>query len=249
MKDITGLIGNLTHPERDVRHAAADALGEMGPAAQAAIPALLEALLRSERPGEPYSRALAWIGRPVIPAVLDLIQSDAASQAADGLQIMGRAETLIPDGDHEGGQGQPRRWTPSVWYNLMHILWMIGEPAVPALIGLMGNPNPDVRAFAIQIVAALGLDDDRIIEAATPALLKTLEDPEPAIWQPAALALGRRQLHPRAVVPALEKIRRELESAEPFDAYPNEETYALANELLRLYEEGEDWTGRATPEL
>lgn len=247
MKNITRIISNLTHPERDVRHAAADTLGEMGPAAQAAIPALIEALLRSDGPGEPYSRALAWIGTPVIPAVLDLIRSDAASQVADGLLVMGPAETPIPEGENERGQGQPRRWTAPIWYDLMHVLWMIGEPAVPALIGLMGDPNPDVRAFAIRIVAALGLDDAPIIEAATPALLKTLEDPEPAIWQPAALALGRRQLHPRDVVPALEKIKRELESPEPLDAYSDEETYALANELLRLYEEGEDRTDCATP--
>jgi hypothetical protein len=239
MEDIAALIRDLSHTDREVRYTAANTLGEMGPAAQAAIPAMIQAKLLSDKAGDsgPYARALAWIGPAVIPTVRDLIESDAASRVAYGLQVMGPAETPISDGEQEGGQAQPRRWKSPVWYSLMHILWMIGEPAVPSLIGLMGNPNPDVQAFATQIVSHLCDDDGRIIEAARPALVKALSDSHSEVWKPAALTLARRLLEPQMVVPALVRLRDEMEAEKtPEGEYPDVEMLDWVKDTLLAYE-------------
>jgi hypothetical protein len=220
-----------------VRYPAADTLGEMGPAAEAVIPSLIEAKLLSDKTGDfnPYARALVWVGPVAIPPVVAVIETEAGRLPSDEIRVRRRAASPVPDGENRGCQP---RWRSPAWYQFMHVLWMIGEPAIPSLTRLMTNPSPDLRSFATRIISSVCDDAGQIIEAARPALVRALSDSHPEIWQPAALALARRLLEPRAVVPALVLLRDEMEAKKtPDGEYPDVEMLDWIKDTLRRYKE------------
>jgi len=77
IETIPRLIELLEHPDVFVRKAAAQALGELGPAAAEAAPALVGVLCREESyPHRSVSRALRKISAPAVPALVDALKSE-----------------------------------------------------------------------------------------------------------------------------------------------------------------------------
>lgn len=100
-KVVTALIQKLRGSDIDQKERAAETLGEMGPAAAEAVPALRQAL----KDDLPYVRvrsvqALARIGAPAVPAFIDALQNsdgDVRATAAGALAQIGEpASPAIP---------------------------------------------------------------------------------------------------------------------------------------------------------
>ncbi len=79
----------------------------------------------------------------------------------------------------------------------------LGAPAVPAMLDVLRDPDPDRRRVA---AAVLGANGD---PAAFPALADRALDPQPRVAAAAAAALGAHRRHP-AMRPVPEKLRRAL---------------------------------------
>jgi hypothetical protein len=92
-KDVTGLAEILGHKDEFVAMRAAQELGEMGPAARAAIPALADLLGRplSQDKGADSSaaEALAAIGRAAVPALVKLFKSARPEARVLAVQALG----------------------------------------------------------------------------------------------------------------------------------------------------------------
>jgi lysophospholipase L1-like esterase len=136
--DVTRLAALLESPDSYVRGFAAFALGELGPAAAPAVPALVAALSLEDgfdRGGS--ASALARIGPQAGAAVPALLEGLAS-----------------PDGD--------RRWKSA------RILGRIGPPAVaavPALVAALRDPNEYVRAHAARALGRIGRRDEAALTA------------------------------------------------------------------------------------
>jgi cellulose synthase operon protein C len=125
--------------------------------------------------------------------------------------------TLYPQGAGVGQglgnrDGKPARLprTDSVEHTLDDLdnLWQVPDPQraefVVRISNLLGHENSWVRALAAQCLGRIG------DQAAVPALLARLEDPEKMVWQSAAWAL--RQLGNRGL--GVEALRAALSSSE-----------------------------------
>jgi len=79
------------------------------------------------------------------------------------------------------------------------ILGPLATPAVPALVTLVNDPDPDARATAVSALVQFGPE----AHAAVPGLLKCLNDPRRAVRIEAMICLGNIQSQPELVVPVL----------------------------------------------
>jgi HEAT repeat protein len=76
---LKGLIEELQRPDSTVRYRAAMALGEIGPAARSAVPALIGALKNDADHRPLIAQSLGRIGpdaRAAVPALIDLFEND-----------------------------------------------------------------------------------------------------------------------------------------------------------------------------
>jgi HEAT repeat protein len=79
------------------------------------------------------------------------------------------------------------------------ILGTMATPAVPALVALVNDPDPGVRATAVSVLVQFGPE----AQAAVPALLKCLNDPRSWVRTEAMLCLGNIHAQPELVVPVM----------------------------------------------
>ena len=75
----------------------------------------------------------------------------------------------------------------------------IGQPAVPALIGALKNPDKRVRTHTASALARMGEQ----AKAAIPALIAALKDKDTNVRSSAAFALGRMGEQAKVAIPAL----------------------------------------------
>jgi HEAT repeat protein len=261
--DVAALVRDLNHPDLPVRYAAANALGKLGPAAAPAVQALIDADLRSDDWGAPYARAIRCIGAPAVPALLKAIKRSARAPEEAGADAR-------PPRPAEEGPGPARHRLPD-WYKLIQTLALFWEVGLPAMIELMRHPHPEIRAYATGSVWHQGdgpppldeadipaylkaMEDDplseprprKIAEAAIPNFLKALEDPFISVREEAALALAEHLLYPEAVVPALNRLAREVVETEPFPPVFQEELLEAIEGHLRRYREADGDRGGPT---
>ena len=229
---LPSLIKLLNDEDRKVRGIAADTLELMGPLAEDAIPALMEAAnneeerrLRSKEVNKPLD-TLIKIGRPAVPALIASMKDsdpDVQSQAVDALNLIGpKAEEAVPaliDALKLHARKQ-RGASFIVSSDAGSALASIGEPAVPALIETLKDEHVLVRFEAASALGTmyrrrmLGETRTRVIgpaaKQAVAALIDALKDDSSVpkeylglVPQHAAKALG--QIGPDATdaVPAL----------------------------------------------
>jgi HEAT repeat protein len=149
-------------------------------------------------PGHVHSRAQEGVPvgpRPTRPGVAAPQSTAPAAAAANATATTG-AMVDIPR-SALARQIHFRDWT--IRETASDSLWRIGRPAVPALVQLLGDPDPYTRVLAIDALAHIG----PAAADAVPALIALLDDPVDEVRQYAARALG--QIGPAAysAVPAL----------------------------------------------
>jgi HEAT repeat protein len=81
----------------------------------------------------------------------------------------------------------------------------IGEPAVPALVALLSDPEPEARRVAASTLWGMGVK----AKAAVPQLAVALGDTDPEVRGRAAMALGVIGPEAREAVPALIRALRD----------------------------------------
>lgn len=169
-RDISVLTGDLGAPDPETRTRAACGLRELGAAAAAAIPALVN-VLGDGSPVDPTVCALRWWGR----------QGNLTSpgeQAASALVSIGSRAFEPVLGALKSG----------LWVARRNAAWAMGaladRRAVDALIAALTDSEASVRE---QVAWALGALSDR---TATPALIDRLKDSDDRVRRQAAWALG-----------------------------------------------------------
>jgi HEAT repeat protein len=177
----------------DVHRAAVEAVGRLGPAAQAAVPALLELvnyLDCTERVlcnGVEAARLLR--GQAVRPAGLPKAQpADPLAHRVHLLQLHRRWQHVL---------------TQTVWAALARI----GRGAVPELLQVLDDPDPALRALAVE---GLGVVDAPAAEV-LPALRRALADADDLVREAA-----------RKLLQLLEAVAEEADGPSPVGAAPSE---------------------------
>lgn len=226
---LPALTAALKHEDKTVRWWAAQALEELGPDAQSAIPALIASLGDTERPVNNSASTLAAIGTMTIPPLLDVLKNPASSPmartgAAGALGAIGpRASVAVPDliealKDRRipNAAQTARDWYP-VCFAAAAALGAIGpdaKAAVPALIELLRDANPRGHQVAADAIGNIGPE----AAMAVPALVPILRDKDQETATRAAMALGAIGPAARDSVPALIEhlARLDSESNDPY---------------------------------
>jgi HEAT repeat protein len=187
----------------EVRWRAASLLGEVGPEARTAVPALIEAL----QDGDPHVRTVAATslaavapGDPeTVTAFTGLLHGPDRLVAVRALARCGAAAApAVPD-----VIGLLQDAEPNVRWNAARTLGLIGPPAraaVPALVATLKDHEAFVREHAAEALGDLG----PAAQDAVPALIGVLKDKDARVRRDAARSLG--QIGP-AAAPAVPTLR------------------------------------------
>ena len=187
------LISALRSEDSGVRRQAAAALGKIGPAAKAAVPALIKVLKENYESIEVREQAEAVLGKigpaakAAVPALIRVLKdkyelTEVREQAATALVKIGSeaAPALIEllKGDDS-----------VVGSNTMSILRAIGSEAVPALIKALKdkNENVSIRSRAVFVLSLIGPE----AEEAVPYLVEALNDENEKICAEAVQTLKK----------------------------------------------------------
>lgn len=185
-------------PESGYHAEAATALGEIGPAAREAIPVLMEAANDANPVNylvAPRARAaLMKIGEePIAPLLAELTNTASTNwsnwyRAAQTVKYLGtNAEATVPllvSALQSTNTGPGMRWTA---------VWGLGGIAsrpditVPALIGCLGDKNPNFRRCAIDGLCKFKEAKQQVV----PVLLSSMKDSNLNVWLGAAFGLEK----------------------------------------------------------
>ena len=160
----------------DVREAAFDALGEMGPAAKAALPALTEILRGPDTAADTANNSFYggfYAGGPKMDALQTVSYMSDLPEASNAII----AATSVFRGKGEKGL------SPALVFQAMG---PNARPAVPALIGLLQEKSGNTQGYAARALGAIG----PAAAEAIPALAGLLEDKNQFARVGAAEALG-----------------------------------------------------------
>jgi len=201
---LSALVELLRAPDLPTRRRGAQTLAEIGPKAEAARPALLEAL--DDDDAEVFTgaaSALAAIGpgAAVVPALIRALEGrrgwarDSAACILGGLGI--EAVAALPALVRVLAEGSPENRG-----SVLRAFSKIGpgaEAAVPAVIEALGDLDAEIRSAAANALAGIG----SAAVTAVPALIPMLKDPGRSVLCNVLLALGAIGPGAAAAVPAL----------------------------------------------
>ena len=172
-----------------LRRSAAHTLGMIGPAADPAIPTLVDLLLfdESEEVRDLAARALGRIGSASEPPLVQLLSDQDIGVRVRAAQAFGEM-TAVEPASQEALQSAAEGDDASVAVAALTALWKTtgqGELAIPGALRLIAHPDREVRVRAAELLESLG-------PAAAPALpeLRDLADEGP----PEARQAARRIL-------------------------------------------------------
>jgi HEAT repeat protein len=191
--------------DRDLRMDAAGVLGDLGPDARDAVPAMVLAL-KAEGNGSNRGWILFAIGRlgaagrAAVPAVVaalrdpdESVRSTAASTLGDiGLPAAAAAPALTACLKTKGTHLR------EMAAGSLGFLGPAAEPAVPALVQVLADPNAGVRSMAVLSLGRVARREKQVV----PALMAALKDKETDLRRFAATALGEFGPAARAAGPA-----------------------------------------------
>ena len=159
--EVEDLIGELGSDDKVKRREAARSLALLGPAARAAVPALIKGLDDEEEQVFFWSvTALAKIGPDAHEATPELIKRLKRSE---------------------------RRYKDQVHVRIVHALTQIGTAAVHELIGALSSEHRSVRLGGVRVLGNLGFAS----REAAPRLFDLLADDSESVRFSAGSALGR----------------------------------------------------------
>jgi HEAT repeat protein len=203
---LPALIKCLADPSPMVQAYAAEAIGAFGPAAEPAIPALIDLFLGRKEPGcspdfgpplRPAAlRALVRIGPKAEPAIREKVVPAITEELRAG--TVGRAGELAFVQDVIGEAGAPAvpvlvesARKPGTVYERAQFTWSLvrlGPPGRKASATLFADPNPDLRRA---MVVALSDAPPQTVTPFVPQLLAALKDEEPEHLSNAVTALAQ----------------------------------------------------------
>ncbi len=198
------LIQNLRSFEPKDRAYACARLQEIGPAAEAAVPALVVVL--GDDNWSVRSSAASALGRigpaaeAAVPALSEALKDDDTDVRSSAASALGRigpaAEAAVP------ALSEALKHDDSgVRRSAAFALGSSGPAAVPALIEALKDDDTTVRSAAAFALVRIG----PTAEAAVPALIEALMDDDSDVRRSAASALGRIGRVAEAAMPALGK--------------------------------------------
>jgi len=205
---ITPLIAALNDPAASVRTGAAESLGRIR--ARRGLLALMQKLSDPDTGVRVKVAQAIWridgdAERTVPVLVRALRDRHAASAAKFVLGEIGiAAKEAVPalvQSLREERVGRALRTPPSSAL----ALGRIGAPAVPELIPVLENDNPEVRTSAVIALGFIG----KPAHDAVPHLMPLLHDNNLEVRQAAALALGSIAPDNRELIPALKQLARD----------------------------------------
>ena len=164
------LIEGLKSSRPNVRHACAAALGNIGPAAEAAVPALIAALSNSEEermyfvPGA-AAKALGQIGAAAASAVPTLIEALRKDETVMQLAVANAVKGIGPE--HAIPALIPLLADDKAKWGASHVLKEIGAVVVPAVIPCLAEEKASWGAS--QVLKEIGA-------AAVPELIAVLNN-------------------------------------------------------------------------
>ncbi len=175
-----------------MRRKTATALGRIGPAAQLAIPSLVESLAFDESPAvrDAAETALAEIGTPAIPALAHLLEDQEAElrrRAAGSLgQMKTQAKPAVPQLEKclEDSDAQVR-------YTAAKSVWQItgrAEASLPVFVETLKSSD---RGLRMQAFRTLTTELGPQAAPARQGLSELLKHPDPQVRQAAEKALDR----------------------------------------------------------
>jgi HEAT repeat protein len=154
---LSQLLNRVFHPYSGSaqRAAAAQALRLLGPEAEAALPALADALGDDQTVSWHAALSLAQLGQPGTTALMKALPKSAPAQTdfiCYALSLQGpSASNAIPTlaAFLERGDPQHGEW-------VARALAGIGKPSLPQLLQSLEHMNPSVRLVAIKALASIG---------------------------------------------------------------------------------------------
>jgi HEAT repeat protein len=198
---VPALVKALGGDSAQVRRHCMRALAAIGPDAVAAMPALRPWLLQ---PGSDLqadaAAALARIGKPAIPVLVEALQTDPATLPAQVVLGFGDPWALLV----------AWRDFPDIHGHAVKALADIGPDAIPVLLTALHNPNADIRANAAGALGSVGYADERVVTA----LAAVLRDPDVPVRNQATAALLRDlSADPRLMLPGLRQALEDRDAA------------------------------------
>jgi HEAT repeat protein len=191
---------------------AAFALGRIGEASKPVVPQLAQALRDPDavvrRQAILAIRTIKPPPEQMIPLVVSVLESASPHELLPALHSLAEGGARVVPRLIEALKHPRARY----WACL--VLSEIGpdaKDAVPALVGLLSDTDPEVRREAIMALGAIG-------EGARPAigdLAKALDDQDNAVASSAAFTLGKLGPVAKPAIGALEKVRTQPNSLSP----------------------------------
>lgn len=194
---LASLTGALASDDAYVRGFAAWMLGELGPRAAPAVPALAAALEREseERPGV-AAQALAKVGAsalPAVPALCAVLKADQPRRRWNAAMALGRVGPAAREGAvaplRDAARDPDGRVRAQAVLALGRLRASDAE-SVEVLARALGDEWPEARALSARALGWLGAP----ARPAVPALNGRLRDEEPRVRREAEKALRRIQL-------------------------------------------------------
>ena len=239
---VPSLILALKQPEPAVRVAAADTLGNIGPAAKEAIPDLATMLGDEDHEVSRHAAsALGHIGPAAVPELIEVARwrsrytTDMASTAfaslkADDATVRGLVQLM----------GNVKE-DPAVRAFAAKALGYMPEKAQqvqPEIIRAMGDENNDVRTAARWALGQIG-------PKAIPALREALKHSNPRIRSGAAFALGSMGPAAEEAVPDLVRVMKDDDRTVRIDAIlaigkTQVTSYAVVRVLIQVLDTDKD---------
>ncbi|MCG3179450.1 MAG: hypothetical protein BIFFINMI_01785 [Phycisphaerae bacterium] len=196
---IPNVLAALKDPDEWTRNAAVSCIGKMGPTARECIPQLIEAMNdRSEHVRRSAAEALAVMGplaKGAIPALIKAATSDKPLVQGEAARCLGKiagpqpeAVAALMTAVNSKPPARPLRDGKDVRAGGADGLSCCGEaaaPAVPTLVKMLADPDPEVVAAAARCLARVGPPG----KAASGALLK-VNSKSALVRAPVAEALG-----------------------------------------------------------